>query len=96
MTEQSSDPRVQALREQITRADRAILDQLNARLRLVAEIRAYKAQRGYSFVDQNRERELLDELSAANPGPLSDDGLREVYAAILALMKRETADGAGG
>jgi chorismate mutase len=93
VTEQSNDPHVQALREQITQADRAILDQLNARLRLVAEIRAYKARRGYDFVDQNRERELVDTLSAANAGPLSDAGLREVYAAILALMKRETADG---
>ena len=44
-----------------------------------------------------RERQILDELVAANGGPLSGSGLREVFRELLDLMKREVSrDGASG
>ena len=89
MTDPAVDPTVLELREQIAAVDRSILDDVNARIELVARIRSHKAQNGIPFVDANRERELIEALAAANGGPLSTDGLRELYAYLLDLTKRE-------
>jgi hypothetical protein len=32
---------------------------------------------------------MIDDAVAANPGPLSAEGLRRLYAELLALTKRE-------
>jgi len=49
---------------------------------------------GIPFVDPERERRLLDELASANRGPLSAEGLRELFCELLDLTKREvTRDG---
>ncbi|HEX4747696.1 MAG TPA: chorismate mutase [Gaiellaceae bacterium] len=83
------DPTVQELREEIAAIDRAILSDVNARIDLVARIREYKAENGIPFVDPDRERKLIDALTAANAGPLSADGVRELYTYLLDLSKRE-------
>ena len=84
-----SDPLVDRFRAQIAEKDRAILDAVNARLRLVAELKRHKESVGMSFVDAGQEERLLQALDAANAGPLSGGGLRELWDEILALMKRE-------
>ena len=85
MTE--NDPLIRQLREQISDNDRAIVDAMNARLRLVARLKGYKESRGMSFVDPNREQWMLQYLARANRGPLSSDGLQELFDEIL--TKRE-------
>jgi chorismate mutase len=87
----SSDPTVERLRGELAKVDRAILDAVNARLSLVAELRRYKEEAGLPFVDPEQEQRLLDRLAAANKGPLSEKALRELFSAILDLMKREVA-----
>jgi chorismate mutase len=89
----TDDPLIRALREQISDTDRSILAAFNSRLDLVARIKSRKAELGLGFVDPNQERRLLDALSAANSGPLSDEGLRELFGTILALTKREVERG---
>ena len=89
--EPADDPVVRQLREQISDNDRAIVDAINRRLKLVARLREYKAARGYEFVDPSREEWMLAYLTRANRGPLSSDGLREIYGALLELTKREVA-----
>jgi chorismate mutase len=84
-----SDPFVDEVRQQITALDRAIFAALNQRIELVAELKRYKDEHGYSFLDPNRERDMVDEQLAANPGPLSEAGLRAFYAELLALVKHE-------
>ena len=91
MTDHSSDPTLQRFREEIAGLDRTILDAVNTRLELVAELKRYKAAQGIPFVDAERERVLLEELSAANQGPLSADGLRRLVAEILDLTKSEVS-----
>jgi chorismate mutase len=44
-----------------------------------------------SFVDPEREEWMLNYLGRANRGPLSADGLREIFGEILDLTKREVA-----
>ena len=94
MSERDVDQNVRKLREEIAEVDRAILDVVNARIELVARIRTYKASVGLPFVDADRERELIAALDEENGGPLSPEGLRELYTYLLDLTKREVgADG---
>ena len=86
-----TDPTVQRLREEISELDRSILDAVNGRLELVAALRRHKLEVGLPFVDPDRERELLDDLVRANRGPLTDEGLRELFCELLDLTKREVA-----
>ena len=79
------------LREQVSENDRAIVEAINRRLELVAEIKRYKASNGIEFLDPGREAWMLDDLRAANRGPLSDEGLQRILAELLDLSKRETA-----
>jgi chorismate mutase len=94
MTE--NDPFIRQVREQISDNDRAIVDAINARLKLVARLKGYKESRGMDFLDPDREEWMLQYLSRANRGPLSSDGLRELFEEILALTKREVERSSGG
>jgi chorismate mutase len=93
LTEQNDDPLIRQLREQISDADRTIIEAVNARLKLVAKLKGYKESRGLSFVDPEREEWMLSYLSRANRGPLSAEGLREIFGEILDLTKREVGRG---
>ena len=86
-----TDPTVQRLREEISELDRSILESVNGRLELVAALRRHKQGLGLPFVDPDRERQLLDDLVSANRGPLSDQGLHELFSELLDLTKREVA-----
>ncbi len=55
----------------------------------MAKLKAYKESRGLSFVDPEREEWMLSYLSRANRGPLSGEGLNEIFGEILDLTKRE-------
>jgi chorismate mutase len=90
-----ADPVLAQFREQVTDNDRAIVEAFNKRLKLVAQIKRYKEQRQMSFLDPAREEWMLQYLSRANRGPLSAEGLRELYAEILDLTKREVARAEG-
>ena len=96
----SDDPVLRELREQISDTDRAILDAVNARLELVARIKEHKEARGIDFLDElptegnalldpAREQSMLRELTAANRGPLSGEGVQDLLTSVLELTKRE-------
>ena len=89
MTDASAAPKIREFREQITSLDERLLEGLNARLEVVARLKAYKEERGYDFVDAGREQAMLDHLAARNRGPLSAQGLERIYREIVALGKRE-------
>jgi chorismate mutase len=97
MNDPHSHPPIHRLRDEISDLDRTILEAINSRLALVRELKRYKEEHGLPFVDPDRERQILEELVAANGGPLSESGLREVFRELLDLMKREVSrDGAFG
>ena len=83
------DPFIRQTREQISDADRRLVEVLNARLQLVARLKSYKESRGMSFVDPEREEWMLSYLTRANRGPLSAEGLQEIFGEVLDLTKRE-------
>jgi chorismate mutase len=83
---------VDALREEITALDLQLLQTINTRIATVAELRRYKEEHGLAFFDPDRERALLQQLKAANRGPLSEEGVEELVAFVLDLVKREVVD----
>ena len=85
----ADDPRIAQLREQLTANDVEIVEALNVRLELVAQLKRVKEEIGANFLDPAREEWLLQHLASTNRGPLSEDGLREIYTELLALTKRE-------
>jgi len=84
-----NDPLIRQLREQISDNDRAIVEAVNTRLKLVARLKGYKESRGISFIDPDREQWMLQYLARANRGPLSEKGLKELFEELLDLTKRE-------
>jgi chorismate mutase len=89
----NEDPLIRQLRQQISDTDRSIVDAINARLRLVARLKRYKESRGIGFLDPEREAWMLQYLHRANRGPLSKEGLHELFEEILDLTKREVGRG---
>jgi chorismate mutase len=87
----NQDPVIRNMREQLSDNDRALVEAINKRLRLVAKLKGYKESRGFDFVDPEREEWMLRDISRANRGPLSQDGLEEIYKEILDLTKREVS-----
>jgi chorismate mutase len=67
------------------------VEAINVRLRLVKQLKSYKESRGLDFVDPEREEWMLRDVTRANRGPLSGQGLEEIYTAILDLTKREVS-----
>lgn len=84
-----SDAYVQQVRRQISDLDRSLVELVNKRLELVAGLKRYKDEHGIGFVDLAREEWMLQYLQRLNRGPLSGDGLSELYHELLDLMKRE-------
>ena len=84
-----SDPETQRLREEIAHRDDTILAAVNERIALVDELKQHKKRTGAAFVDNAQEERLLHRLEEANRGPLSRDGVRQLFLEILALVKRE-------
>jgi chorismate mutase len=85
------DPVVREFREQIAATDLELMAVVNHRLELVRRLKEHKAAAGLDFVDRAQEERLVDRLAEANQGPLSEEGLRTLYQALLELVKRETA-----
>jgi chorismate mutase len=83
------DPLVAEFRARISAADDDILGALNHRLQLVAELHAHKRREGYPLFDGGREHEVVERAIARNPGPLSDQGVTDLYALLLPLCTAE-------
>jgi chorismate mutase/prephenate dehydratase len=84
-----SDRELERLRGEIAAADREILALVNRRLELVREIRAHKEAHGVAFLDPGQETRLIRRLREANGGPLSGEGVEQLFRDILGLVKRE-------
>jgi len=84
-----TDPVLAKLRQQISEIDRSIVEAFNRRLEVVAQIKRHKDEHGIAFVDPDREAAMLAEQASENRGPLTEEGLRALYAELLALTKRE-------
>ena len=82
-------PELTELREQIAVLDRELLDALNRRLELVAQVQDHKQATGTRLIDSKREADLLQQLADANDGPLSEGAVHALFTAVLDVMKQE-------
>ena len=87
----SQDEFVARIRRDISDLDRSLVELVNKRLQLVARLKRYKDEHGIGFVDLAREEWMLQYLHRLNRGPLSREGLGELYHELLDLMKREVS-----
>ena len=85
------DPVLASYRERISAADDGVLAAVNHRLQLVAELHAHKRANGLPLFDAAREQDVVTRAIARNGGPLSDDGVRQLYALLLPLCTAEAA-----
>jgi prephenate dehydrogenase len=88
-----ADPELMNLRDEIAALDRELLAALNRRLDLVRRVAEHKAETGAPAIDAQREAELLAQLVAANRGPLSEQGVRTAFSALLDVLKQELRTG---
>jgi len=75
------------LRREVDELDDAILDLLNRRAAKVIEIGRVKEREGGEVFDPARERQVLDRLASASPGPLSEQALRDIFAAVFSANR---------
>ena len=89
MTDRTNDPqaRIAELRDGIDTIDCRLVELLNERARLALAIRALKPDANLSLYDPKREEEIFAHLAQCNEGPLYDENLREIYEALLHVMK---------
>ena len=85
----ADDPTILRVRREISDVDVRLVELVNRRLTLVSRLKRYKDERGIGFVDLAREEWMLRYLRRANRGPLTEQGLEELYHLLLDLTKRE-------
>ncbi|MFH1198684.1 MAG: prephenate dehydratase [Candidatus Omnitrophota bacterium] len=82
---------LETLRKKIDTLDKVIIELLNARANITLDVARIKNKSGKSIYAPAREREVLNKISEANKGPLSNDAVaaiyREVMSGSLALEK---------
>jgi chorismate mutase len=74
---------VEGWRAKIDELDRRLVELLNERSRCVLEIGRVKQTTGEALYQPDREKQVLDGVVRANPGPLSDAAIRRLFERIL-------------
>ena len=83
MSQQDSFAQIEQHREAID----AIVALLNERAGHSLDIRALKPEAKMGLFDPKREEEIFTKVCSYNEGPLYNENLREIYTAILKVMK---------
>ena len=79
--------KLENLRKEIDLCDREIVRFLSKRSEIACEIGHLKAEDGRSVYDPSREETVYEKISAANPGPLSENSMRAIYREIISAAK---------
>jgi chorismate mutase-like protein len=74
---------VEDWRSKIDEIDRRLVELLNERSRCVVEIGRIKQTTGEALYQPDREKQVLDGVVNANPGPLPDAAIRRLFERIL-------------
>lgn len=85
--EKMEEQQISSYRQRIDALDEKIIQELSERAKIVLDIRQLKNQANLPIHDPQREQEILTRLALANPGPLSDDDLKEIYRNVLYYMR---------
>lgn len=92
-SDRPESPELRRLRRRIDALDRRIVALLNERASLAIAVGRAKRAAGWRAVrDLERERDVLERISAANGGPLGDADLQTIYRRIIAATRSLEAD----
>ena len=83
-------------RKRIDEIDAMLVEILNQRARAAQEIGRLKAERTMPIYEPDRERVVLEQVRAANRGPLHHKHLAQIYERIMDVMRsvqKEDGDG---
>ena len=87
MGEEENKAKIEEHRSQIDVIDSKIVELLNERAVHSLQIRDLKPGARMGLYDPRREEDILQKVSKLNNGPLYSEHLREIYTAILKVMK---------
>lgn len=82
----SDEAKIAKLRVAIDAIDAKLVELMNERARLALNIGIAKG--GKNIVRPAREQAVLQNISAANKGPLSDEGIQEIFKKIIAVCRQ--------
>ncbi|MDA3937564.1 MAG: chorismate mutase [Actinomycetota bacterium] len=85
--EKDAQAQIEEHRAQIDEIDCQLVKLLNERGKHSLAIRELKPQVHWGLYDPAREQKIFENLARCNDGPLYSDNLREIYEAILHVMK---------
>lgn len=77
------------IRRELDVLDRQMTELFQDRLKLVAEVAEYKIATGKPVLDVKREAQKLDILSALAADEFSKEGIRELFAQIMAISRKK-------
>ncbi|MEX2261220.1 MAG: chorismate mutase [Bryobacteraceae bacterium] len=87
MSEEHAMEALAECRERIDAVDLRILELLNERTRIVAEIGRIKQQVHLPIYEPRREDEVFRNVTANNSGPLPGEAVRRVFERIIDEMR---------
>jgi chorismate mutase/prephenate dehydratase len=83
----AAPPELFTLRAQIDALDRELLALLNRRATLALEVGEIKKREGSVVFRPEREAQVIDQLKAANPGPLQGESVAPIWREIMSACR---------
>lgn len=83
-----NEPDLQELRRAIDGVDTQLLDLIQQRVQLVLAVGAYKKRHGLAVYDPDRERRMLERLTALAKPPLEPDTIRRIFERLIDESRR--------
>lgn len=80
--------RIEDWRKRIDETDSELLQLLSRRAQLAIQIAKLKTEAGLPLNDPERERVVFSRASRANPGPLDDEAVLELFRTIIRECRR--------
>lgn len=74
---------IERLRDRIDEIDRELVKLLNERALCAEEIGKIKVRLGMEVYSPEREKQVMQNVSTNNPGPLSDEAVRRLFERII-------------
>jgi chorismate mutase len=82
------EPDLEALRRSIDAVDSKLLELIGERVRLVLAVGEYKSRHGLAVYDPERERRMLERLTAAAAPPLEPGTVRRIFERVIDESRR--------
>jgi chorismate mutase len=88
MTPEEARLRLDECRVMVDDIDRRLVALLNERTQVVEEIGRVKRESQLPIYEPKREEQVFANITGANQGPISSDGLRRIFERIIDEMRK--------